>query len=121
MAYVKNTWATGDVVTAAKLNNIEDGIEEAAQSGGGTMFISTSIIGGKPTLSATFQEIQNAISAGAFPVLATTDNDYTDFVLLTSIYDSGSQFEVWFGESMFVAETKSDYPVLPESQGDQQT
>lgn len=30
MAYVKNVWATGDVVTAAKLNNMEDGIEAAA-------------------------------------------------------------------------------------------
>ena len=26
MAYVKTTWATGDVVTAPKLNNMEDGI-----------------------------------------------------------------------------------------------
>lgn len=26
MAYVKTTWATGDVVTAAKLNNMENGI-----------------------------------------------------------------------------------------------
>lgn len=27
MAYVKNEWATGDVITADKLNNIENGIE----------------------------------------------------------------------------------------------
>ena len=26
MAYQKNTWASGDVVTSAKLNNIENGI-----------------------------------------------------------------------------------------------
>ena len=26
MAYSKTTWATGDVITAAKLNNIEDGV-----------------------------------------------------------------------------------------------
>lgn len=26
MAYTKNTWASGDVVTSAKLNNIENGI-----------------------------------------------------------------------------------------------
>lgn len=35
MAYTPTTWATGDTITAAKLNNIEDGIVEAAQSGGG--------------------------------------------------------------------------------------
>lgn len=27
MAYVKNEWSTGDVITADKLNNIENGIE----------------------------------------------------------------------------------------------
>lgn len=27
MSYIKNTWANGDVITAAKLNNIEDGID----------------------------------------------------------------------------------------------
>lgn len=30
MAYVKTTWQTGDVITAAKLNNMEDGIEDAS-------------------------------------------------------------------------------------------
>lgn len=29
MSYTKNTWATGDTITAAKLNNIEDGIANA--------------------------------------------------------------------------------------------
>lgn len=32
MSYTPNTWATGDTITAAKLNNIEDGI---ANAGGG--------------------------------------------------------------------------------------
>lgn len=33
MAYTKQTWATGDTITAAKLNHIEDGIEDAGGSG----------------------------------------------------------------------------------------
>ena len=31
MSYTKNTWNTGDVVTAAKLNNMENGIEANAE------------------------------------------------------------------------------------------
>ena len=38
MAYTKTTWAEGDVITADKLNNMEDGIAEN-QSGGGIRFI----------------------------------------------------------------------------------
>ena len=33
MTYEKNTWANGDVITAAKLNNMEDGIANAGSAG----------------------------------------------------------------------------------------
>lgn len=35
MSYVKQTWQTGDVVTSAKLNHMEDGIAAGGGSGGG--------------------------------------------------------------------------------------
>ena len=38
MAYEKQTWQSGDVITAAKMNHIEDGIA----SGGGGIFCSVS-------------------------------------------------------------------------------
>lgn len=38
MSYEKHTWTDGETITAAKLNNVEDGIEEAAASGGGYDF-----------------------------------------------------------------------------------
>lgn len=34
MAYTPNTWSVGDVITAEKMNNIEQGIVDASQSGG---------------------------------------------------------------------------------------
>lgn len=39
MAYEKHEWVNNETITASKLNNIEDGIEEAAQSGGGGALI----------------------------------------------------------------------------------
>ena len=35
MAYEKHTWECGETITDAKMNNIENGIEEAMSSGGG--------------------------------------------------------------------------------------
>lgn len=35
MSYTPHTWVDNETITAAKLNNIEDGVQEAAQSGGG--------------------------------------------------------------------------------------
>lgn len=34
MAYTKQTWNTGDIITAEKLNHIEDGLEELLGGGG---------------------------------------------------------------------------------------
>ena len=35
MSYSPHTWVDNETITAAKLNNLEDGVQEAAQSGGG--------------------------------------------------------------------------------------
>lgn len=36
MAYTKQTWVTGDTITAEKLNHVEDGIGEAFPANQGT-------------------------------------------------------------------------------------
>lgn len=60
MSYVKTTWHTGDVVTSAKLNNMEDGIANA----GGGMVINVAVEGDTWTLDKTWQEVFDAFSAG---------------------------------------------------------
>lgn len=60
MAYTKNTWANGDTITAAKLNNMEDGIANA----GGVLICNITYTGGVMTLDKTAQEIYNALLNG---------------------------------------------------------
>ena len=50
MAYVKNTWTEGDVITADKLNNIEEGVSE---------------VGGVYELTVTKEEWSQMISSSA--------------------------------------------------------
>lgn len=33
MGYTKNEWATGDTITAEKLNNLENGVKDASDRG----------------------------------------------------------------------------------------
>lgn len=64
MAYTKQTWATGDVITAEKLNHREDGVAGAGgvlvvhinftQDGNYTVY----------TLDKTWQEIYDALDSG---------------------------------------------------------
>lgn len=59
MTYTKNTWTTGDTVTAAKLNNMEDGI-----AAGGVMIVEVEGINGMLTADHTFAEIFEAMNGG---------------------------------------------------------
>jgi hypothetical protein len=59
MSYTKHTWADGELVTAAKMNNIENGIEEAS-SGGGVLVVTDT----DGTLDKTWTEIRNALFIG---------------------------------------------------------
>lgn len=68
MSYTKNTWETGDTITAAKLNHMEDGIDNA-----GTLFVTiTQNADDSYTADRTFTEIKaNYLNA---PVIVKYDN-----------------------------------------------
>lgn len=58
MSYEKNTWNKGDVITANKLNHMEDGIAD----GGGMLIAHGTISGNTVTLDHTWQEINDALA-----------------------------------------------------------
>lgn len=66
MSYTPHTWTTNETITAAKLNNIEDGVQEAAQSGGGALIVNSSWSDdvSNDVLDKTVQEIYDALLSG---------------------------------------------------------
>ena len=76
MSYTKQTWNTGDVITAQKLNHMEDGI------GGGNPFFIINLTydekTSEPSVDKTNAEIWAAWQAGKIPMLIQRDNAYTD-------------------------------------------
>ena len=61
MSYTPHEWTTDETITAAKLNNLETGVQEAAQSGGGSNIMMVHI--NNDTLDKTFKEIWDALEA----------------------------------------------------------
>ena len=62
MAYEKTTWSTGDVVTAEKLNKMEDGI--AGASAGGVFIVHSQVFNeGTYILDKTYTEIAEAMES----------------------------------------------------------
>lgn len=93
MAYTPNTWATGDTITAAKLNNMESGIANA----GSALIVDTNgqytnnggEFDGNETLNATFAEIYDALASGT-PVYIRrrieVDGYSSDYNCCTALY-----------------------------------
>lgn len=74
MSYEQHEWANGETITAEKMNNIEEGIAEAAQSGGGgTATIRLSANDGWSSSSKIFAQILYAIYDGEKWVACSDD------------------------------------------------
>lgn len=103
MSYDKQTWTSGEVITATKLNHMEDGI---AGAGGGTSGLVTDTSG---TLDKTWNEIGAMVSAGALPYLYGSvnggyiiplvyyDTDGYEYFAMFSYYDLDG--ESWVTQS----------------------
>ena len=73
MGYIPTEWQTGDIITAEKLNKAEEGIAAAGA------FVVTATgydeETGDPILSATWQEVHDALSAGKYVVFLNAQDD----------------------------------------------
>ena len=65
MTYEKNTWANGDVITAAKLNNMEDGIANAG-SGGPWFTVTTQGFNSKEEFNSASFNYVKAVESGQY-------------------------------------------------------
>lgn len=88
MSYTKTNWQTGDVITAEKLNKIENGVEAASNSGSGSgdfVKITAEYEDEQLTLDKTFSEIAEIIEGGGVPFV----HDGSRVYMLTE-YDTSS-------------------------------
>lgn len=102
MAYTPTTWATGDVITADKLNNMENGILNAGSGGGGGGVVTYTftikegeVVQGRQMYDvvetdATPQSVLESIESGKFCLIKYREQWYDD--------DSG---ETIYGDWLF--------------------
>ena len=107
MAYEKNTWQSGDVVTSAKLNNIENGI-----ASGGVLIVTVEESGQTLTLSKTWNEINEA----SFPIIVISTPFGAQFMYVSDISVSDGDYIVSCfyggveGTYNFVTDSADGYP-----------
>lgn len=117
MSYTKQTWTTGDTITAEKLNHMEDGIGEGA--GGIFVVHGTMNEEQRMTLDKTWQQIVDACAAEQLPVALTFMSDdgnghpYAGFSVIESAWYEDSKYCVMINNSTLQADTPNDYPIMP--------
>jgi hypothetical protein len=111
MAYEKQTWQTGDIITAEKLNHMEDGIV------GGTL-----VIGGfsydnelesyTGTSDKTWQEIDNALAAGVrcISIIAGYDGHYQLVIDSTGVIEG--QYKIFLNKTAATTTSADGYPAV---------
>lgn len=116
MSYTSHTWTDGETITAAKLNNIEEGIAEAAESGGGGLTLipweydnETS----KITLSMTFQDMMDGMVSGSLYAFRMPDDELGGWNVSKGVFltvgINESNLDASFGDYYFMADSASGY------------
>ena len=109
MSYEKQTWTTGDTITAEKLNHMEDGIEN-----NGTLVVNAVESGDIITLDKTWQEIYDA-----FPnvcILETIVEDNMNVTAKENIEavrfgeEQGETFYMVASSHQYVTNSPNNYP-----------
>ena len=116
MAYTKNTWQTGDVVTAAKLNGMEGGIENVTPLVVG-LSIEAPGSAERPCLTETWKTIHDACENGQEVLIQGifTNDDYESInrSYVHSIIATTGAFSVNDSEGKeYRANDINGYPVL---------
>ena len=99
MSYTPTSWSTGDTITAAAMNKIENGIANAG--GASPVVVTMSGSAASITSDLTFNEIATAFNSGA-PVIVDFSNatDWGDIQSLVSFVDN-TNYRIavgWTGE-----------------------
>ena len=118
MSYTKQTWNTGDTITADKLNHMEDGIMESGESG--AFIINVIDDGATWTLDKTWQEIYDAHSSGVVCVIKYTSEEpgnirqisYSVSVVDGQLYTGYTSFVVGVYDNQFSTTSPNERPIV---------
>lgn len=90
MAYEKQTWETGQVITAEKLNHMEDGIEGASNN---VFMINVTTGDSVISTDVSFNDIKNAMESGKIITFAPFEVVIQGTALITGLAFCGIAFD----------------------------
>lgn len=111
MGYEKQTWQTGDVITANKMNHMEDGI---AGVGGSVLVVraTNDTDNSQYILDTTWRQIYNAFLSNGCVVLADPVSNGEQYKTIEELffYPNDSQYTVIFLGDSYTTNSENGYP-----------
>lgn len=89
--YTPTTWVTGDTITATKLNNLEQGIQNASNSN--KLYLCTNTAG---ILDRNYNDIKSALLANKNIFLYVSNETGTYYSMLTDLEEDSNGYYVTF-------------------------
>lgn len=125
MSYEPTTWKTGDVITANKLNKIEQGIAAIGDTPVVTdhpiMVVNATMSGTTMTLGNTWQEIHDAFEAGKLVLIICKEEEFETFLYVVGTHPNNYGVSACSTQSAaftpFAASSASGYPSYDTSGG----
>lgn len=93
MSYEPTVWQTGDVVTAEKMNKLEQGV--ANSGGGGFLLVHVLVSVSSATMDKTWNEINEALDNGIPAFAQTIDGDKVNIDSIYSATINDGQYVVY--------------------------
>lgn len=105
MAYEKQTWEIGQVITAENLNHIEDGL-----ASGGVLLVNATEdeTAEATTLDKTWQQIHDA----AIAVIVLDGDTGYDKGYVKSVNSLNTDYRVFDGDNTYITDSPNGYPVM---------
>lgn len=119
MAYESTVWKSGDTITSAKLNKIENALSGTSK----VYFTDATVDEGNPTFNETYQQIADKFADGVVFARFYMSNVCISTQLLTycghlqNVGDYCLVMQGASGQGSYVASTPNDYPI-PATNGD---
>lgn len=108
MSYEPTTWKSGDTVTSAKLNKMEQGI---ANAGGGGLVVTDT----EGTLNKTWQEIHDAALTGVVAVLNMSSETTFSITFVEYVGESGGEYYLdTMKSTSYLTDSADGYPVIQQ-------
>lgn len=104
--YDKTNWVTGDIVTAEKLNKLEDGVQNA---GGGVFAVGFQDDG--ETLDKTWKEIHDAVASRKLVFVILDDENWgSDIGIISYVGEAEDGYLVTAWNDYYKTDSETGYP-----------